>query len=54
MLDVDRVGAIVVAAGQSTRFGRDKLFEPLLGRPVLWWSLNALASSRRWSTRSCS
>jgi 2-C-methyl-D-erythritol 4-phosphate cytidylyltransferase len=38
----DRVGAVVVAAGQSRRFGRDKLFEPLQGRPVLAWSLTAL------------
>ncbi len=45
MYGQDRVGAIVVAAGQSTRFGRDKLFEQLLDRPVLWWSLDAMNRS---------
>jgi 2-C-methyl-D-erythritol 4-phosphate cytidylyltransferase len=39
----DSVGAIVVAAGRSTRMGFDKLWADLGGRPVLAWSLSALA-----------
>ena len=36
------VAAIIVAAGSSTRFGAPgKVFEPLLGQPVLEWSLAA-------------
>ena len=39
----NRVGAIVVAAGQSRRMdGQDKLFLPLLGRPLLSYTLDAL------------
>lgn len=30
-----RVGAIVLAGGRSSRFGRDKLAEPVDGRPML-------------------
>jgi len=33
---------VVVAAGNSTRMGEDKLFLPLEGRPVLAWTLQAL------------
>jgi len=33
--------AIVVAAGQGSRFGRPKQYEPLAGRRVLDWSLDA-------------
>ena len=36
------VAAIIVAAGSSTRFGAPgKVFELLLGHPVLEWSLAA-------------
>ena len=35
---------IVVAAGQATRFGRPKQYEPLAGRRVLDWSLAAARS----------
>jgi 2-C-methyl-D-erythritol 4-phosphate cytidylyltransferase len=38
------VGAILVAAGRSTRMGLDKLWADLGGRPVLGWSLSALAA----------
>ena len=31
----ERIGAIVLAGGRSSRFGRDKLAEPLDGRPLL-------------------
>ena len=40
------VGAIVVAAGRSERMGFDKLWEDLNGRPVLAWSVAAIAGSR--------
>ncbi len=30
-----RVGAVVLAGGRSARFGRDKLVEPIDGRPLL-------------------
>lgn len=35
--------AIIVAGGSGTRLGGDlpKQFQPLRGRPVLWWSLKA-------------
>lgn len=36
------VTAIVVAAGESRRFGEDKLFCRLASRPVLAWSLDTL------------
>lgn len=39
----DPVGAILVAAGRSTRMGFDKLWADLGGRPVLAWSLSMLA-----------
>lgn len=41
-----RVGAILVAAGRSTRMGFDKLRAPLGDRPALGWSLAALTASR--------
>lgn len=41
------VDAVVVAAGRSTRFGGgDKLLADLGGRPVVAWSLAALAAAR--------
>ena len=39
-----RLGVILVAAGRGARFGRDKLWEPLGGRPVLAHALAALAA----------
>ena len=35
--------AIIVAAGSSRRMGFDKLFADLLGKPVLWHSIDAFA-----------
>ncbi len=35
-------GAILLAAGKSTRFGTDKQMSLLNGKPVLWYSLNVL------------
>ena len=43
--DVSRLGAIVVAAGQSSRMrGVDKIFYPLGGMPLVWHSLSILLS----------
>ena len=43
---MERVGAIVPAAGQSVRMaGIDKLFVPLCDRPLLAWCVEALESS---------
>lgn len=43
----ERVGAIVLAGGRSLRFGRDKLAEPIDGRPMLQ---HAIAAVRAVST----
>jgi len=37
-------GAIVVAAGHGTRFGRPKQLLALAGRPMIAWSIDAFAS----------
>lgn len=37
---VERIGAIVLAGGRSRRFGRDKLIEPIDGRPMLHHALD--------------
>src|SRR5918998_718527 len=42
----ERVGAVLVAAGRSTRTGFDKLWAELENRPVVDWSLQAIAASR--------
>ena len=45
-MDRGSVDAVVVAAGSSTRMaGFDKLAAPLLGRPLLAWTLDALAAA---------
>src|SRR6185312_6472066 len=36
------VGAIVLAGGRSSRFGRDKLAEPVGGRPMLDRAIDAV------------
>ena len=41
----ERVGAIVVAAGRSTRAGQDKIWADLDGRPLLARTLAALAQA---------
>lgn len=38
----ERVGAIVLAGGRSSRFGRDKLAEPLDGWPLLHHAIEAV------------
>jgi molybdopterin-guanine dinucleotide biosynthesis protein A len=35
---------IVLAGGRSSRFGRDKLAEPVAGEPLLWRSIRALGA----------
>ena len=40
------VVALVLAAGNSTRFGSNKLLAPLDGRPVLQHTLDAVAAAR--------
>lgn len=37
-----RVGAIVLAGGRSSRFGRDKLAVPIGGRPMLQWVIDTV------------
>jgi molybdopterin-guanine dinucleotide biosynthesis protein A len=37
-----RIGAIVLAGGRSSRFGRDKLAEPIEGRPMLERAIDAV------------
>jgi molybdopterin-guanine dinucleotide biosynthesis protein A len=38
------VSGIVLAGGRSARFGRDKLFEPVDGRPLLHLAVEAVAA----------
>jgi molybdopterin-guanine dinucleotide biosynthesis protein A len=38
----ERIGAIVLAGGRSSRFGRDKLAEPIDGRPLLHRAIAAV------------
>jgi molybdopterin-guanine dinucleotide biosynthesis protein A len=40
----ERIGALVLAGGRSSRFGRDKLLEPLDGRPLIEHALDAVRS----------
>ena len=37
-----RVSAVVLAGGRSVRFGRDKLAEPIDGRPLLHHAIDAV------------
>ena len=38
----DGLGVIIVAAGTSRRMGGiDKIFAPVAGRPLLWWTIEA-------------
>lgn len=40
-----RVSGVVLAGGRSSRFGRDKLAEPIDGEPLLWRPIRALAAA---------
>lgn len=40
-----QVDAVIVAAGSSTRFGSDKLFADVLGRPLIAWTLAAFEAA---------
>ncbi|HEX8940310.1 MAG TPA: nucleotidyltransferase family protein [Candidatus Limnocylindrales bacterium] len=44
MIEADRVAAVVLAAGASSRFGGQKLLAPLAGTPVLGHVLSAAAN----------
>ncbi|WP_130812806.1 NTP transferase domain-containing protein [Olsenella sp. Marseille-P4559] len=46
MAGVPRLGCVVMANGEATRFGRQKLVEPLRGRAVVSHTLDALVSAR--------
>ena len=37
-----KVTGLVLAGGRSSRFGRDKLAEPIDGRPLLWHAIDAV------------
>ncbi len=39
-----QIGAIILAGGRSSRFGRDKLAEPIDGRPLLDHAIDAVRS----------
>ena len=41
-----KIGCVVMAAGRSTRFGKNKLFAPLAGKPLLSHVLEALPRQR--------
>lgn len=41
-----KLGCIILAAGRSERFGRNKLLEPLAGKPLLGYVLEMLPGSR--------
>lgn len=45
MITSERIVAIVVAAGSSTRMGRDKIWAEISGAPVLAYSIAALAAT---------
>ena len=45
------VTGLVLAGGRSSRFGRDKLAEPIDGRPLLWHAIDAVRPLRRRGAR---
>jgi molybdenum cofactor guanylyltransferase len=42
MSHLSRLFGLVLAGGRSTRFGREKAGEPLLGRPLIAWAAEGL------------
>ena len=45
MATKDLVDAVIVAAGQSVRYGSNKLLEDLCGRPVIVRTIDAIAKA---------
>jgi len=43
---MSKTGAVIVGAGSSQRMGRDKVFMPLAGKPLLAWSVDACQSCK--------
>jgi 2-C-methyl-D-erythritol 4-phosphate cytidylyltransferase len=43
---MNKTGAVIVGAGSSTRLGYDKVFLPLVGKPLLAWSVDACQKSQ--------
>lgn len=41
-MSADRVSAVILAGGRSSRFGRDKLAEPIDGQPLLRHTISAV------------
>jgi 2-C-methyl-D-erythritol 4-phosphate cytidylyltransferase/2-C-methyl-D-erythritol 2,4-cyclodiphosphate synthase len=46
----DRIAAVIVAAGQSSRFGAAKILTPIAGGPAILSSLRAFADVPSWSS----
>ena len=40
------LGCVVLAAGNASRFGRNKLSEPFRGKPLIQWALEAVPTDR--------
>jgi len=40
---MERVGAVILAAGEAKRFGSNKLMAELDGRPLISWVLDAVS-----------
>jgi len=45
----ERIAAVIVAAGQSTRFGAPKVLTPIAGTPAILWSVRAFQAVPGWS-----
>jgi 2-C-methyl-D-erythritol 4-phosphate cytidylyltransferase/2-C-methyl-D-erythritol 2,4-cyclodiphosphate synthase len=46
----DRIAAVIVAAGQSTRFGAPKILTPIAGSPAILGSIRAFAAVPGWTS----
>ena len=42
----NKVGAVIVAAGQSKRMGTDKIFMPLGHKPLIAWSIDTCQNNK--------
>jgi len=45
----ERIAAVIVAAGQSTRFGAPKVLTPIAGTPAILWAIRAFQAVPGWS-----